>query len=390
MDVFRRRAHGTAAPAGAPVVSRLLPFPKLHDIYVGKVLLGTVLMTWAVLLGLDLVLGGLMTELDDIGQGDYGFAEALLYILYTVPRRAYTLFPTAAVIGTLMGLGQLATTSELTALRALGLSRRRLGLAVAMALTVLTALMVVNGETLAPWGQRSADALKASARSPDMIVARYSGLWAREGNIFLNAGGGEERRDKEGNTWLELKDLYLYEFDAAGRLESIAHAESAEHRTGGWLLHDVTRTWFEQKSVTRTEALEERWESRLDDTALAASVIKPSGLTAAELRSGIDYRKRNGLDAADYEEPYWGRWFYTFNVLALCLAAVPFAFGTLRSGGMGRRLFVGIVFALGFWLVQTQFVRMAGVFKFDFRLAYLIPPVIMLATSAVLFRRRSG
>ena len=68
-------------------MSRLLPFPKLHDIYVGKVLLGTVLMTWAVLLGLDLVLGGLMTELDDIGQGDYGFAEALLYILYTVPRR---------------------------------------------------------------------------------------------------------------------------------------------------------------------------------------------------------------------------------------------------------------------------------------------------------------
>ena len=108
------------------------------------------------------------------------------------------------------------------------------------------------------------------------------------------------------------------------------------------------------------------------------------------LRKAIDYRKRNGLDAADYEEPYWGRWFYTFNVLALCLAAVPFAFGTLRSGGMGRRLFVGIVFALGFWLVQTQFVRMAGVFKFDFRLAYLIPPVIMLATSAVLFRRRSG
>ena len=76
-------------------MSRLLPFPKLHDIYVGKVLLGTVLMTWAVLLGLDLVLGGLMTELDDIGQGDYGFAEAVLYILYTVPRRAYTLFPTA-------------------------------------------------------------------------------------------------------------------------------------------------------------------------------------------------------------------------------------------------------------------------------------------------------
>lgn len=367
----------------------MTPFPKLHDLYVGKVLLGTVLLTWTVLVGLDLVIGGLMPEIGDIGQGDYGFSSALLYVVYTIPRRAYFLFPTAAVIGTLMGLGQLATSSELTALRALGLSRRRLGLAVAMALAVLTALMVLNGETLAPWGQRQADSLKASARSPDLIVARYSGLWAREGNTFLNAGGGEER-SKDGQNWLELQDVHLYEFDDDGRLESIARAATAEHRAGGWLLHNVKRTWFEQKSVTQTEAMEERWESRLDDTALAASVIKPSGLTSAALRSSIQYRQRNGLDASEYEEPYWGRWFYAFNVLALCLAAVPFAFGTLRSGGLGRRLFVGIVFALGFWLLQTQFVRMAGVFKFDFRVAYLLPPVLMLGVSAVLFRRRSG
>src|SRR5690606_26338285 len=151
-------------------------FPRVHDVYVGRVVLGTVLATWAVLLGLDFIIGGLMPEIGDIGQGNYTFGSALVYVLYTLPRRAYFLFPTAAVIGTLMGLGQLAATSELTALRALGLSRRRLGLAVAMALAVLTALMVVNGETLAPWGQRQADALKATARSKDLIVARYSGL----------------------------------------------------------------------------------------------------------------------------------------------------------------------------------------------------------------------
>jgi lipopolysaccharide export system permease protein len=155
-------------------------------------------------------------------------------------------------------------------------------------------------------------------------------------------------------------------------------------------MHNVKRTWFDARAVTQTEAMEERWESRLDDTALAASVARPSGLTSAALRSSIQYRQRNGLDASEYEEPYWGRWFYPFNVLALCLAAIPFAFGTLRSGGLGKRLFIGIVFALAFWILQTQFVRMAGVFKFDFRIAYLVPPVLMLGVSAVLFRRRSG
>ena len=93
-----------------------------------------------------------------------------------------------------------------------------------------------------------------------------------------------------------------------------------------------------------------------DENRAAASVASPRYLPATELSHGIDYRKRNGLDASEYEEHYWGRWFYPLNVLVLCLAAVPFAFGSLRSGGLGKRLFIGIVFALGFWLVQTQFV----------------------------------
>ena len=364
------------------------PFPRIHDLYVGRILFGTVLLSWAVLLGLDTVLA-VVAEIDDVGKGDYTFAKALIDVIFTVPRRAYNLFPTAAVIGTLMGLGQLAASSELTALRALGLSRRRLGFAVATALAVLTLLMVVNGETLSPWGLHRADAMKASAKTRDMIVAQYSGLWAREGNTFLNAQTGQERnRGRE--HWLELRDVRLYEFDDAGRLESIAHAGTVEHRPGGWLLHNVKRTYFDARSVTQTEVIEERWQSKLDDTALAASVTQPNSLPSSDLRSGIEYRRRNGLDASEFEENYWGRWFYPLNVLALCLAAMPFAFGSLRSGGVGKRLFIGIVFALGFWLLQTQFVKLAGVYKFDYRVAYLVPPAVMLAVSAVLFRRRSG
>jgi lipopolysaccharide export system permease protein len=365
-----------------------MTFPKIHDLYIGRILLGAVLLSWAVLLGLDTVMA-VVAEMSDVGKGDYTISTALADVLFSVPRRAYTLFPTAAVIGTLMGLGQLAASSELTALRALGLSRRRLGLTVVLALSVLTALMIVNGETLSPWGTRRADSMKASAKSKDMIVAQSSGLWAREGNTFLNAQTGQERNDAR-TRWLELRNVRLYEFDDAGRLESIARAASAEHHPGGWLLHDVQRTYFDARAVTQTDVMEEHWNSQLDDTALAASITQPSYLPSSELRSGIDYRRRNGLDASEFEEDYWGRWFYPFNVLALCLAAMPFAFGSLRSGGLGKRLFIGIVFALGFWLLQTQFVKLAGVYKFDYRLAYLIPSTVMLAFSAVLFRRRSG
>ncbi|MBF6025942.1 LPS export ABC transporter permease LptG [Lysobacter niastensis] len=365
---------------------RLLP--KIHDLYVGKTVLGTVLLTWTVLLGLDLMLG-FFTEFSDVGEGNYGMLQALTVMALSVPRRAYTLFPHAAVIGSLMALGQLAASSELTALRALGLSRRRLSLSVAAALALLTGLMVINGETLGPAGQRRADMLKASAKSKNMIVAQYSGLWAREGNVILNANGGEERV-KDGDRWLELRDVFLYEFTDNGRLKSTATVALAEHRPGGWLLRNVTRIHFADAAVRQTHVAEERWNSKLDAVALTAGAEKPRYLTAAQLHDATNYRLRNRLDASELQEHYWGRWFYPINALALCLAAIPFAFGTLRSGSLGKRLFIGIVFALGFWLLQTQFVRLAGVFKFDYRVAYALPTLIMLAVSAVLFKRRSG
>lgn len=364
------------------------PFPKIHDLYVGRTVLGTVALTWAVLAGLDVMLG-LVSEFGDIGKGKYGLAEAFAYMALSVPRRAYYLFPYAAVIGSLMALGQLAATSELTALRALGLSRRRLGLAVAGALALLTTLMVINGESIAPWTQQRADALKSGAKSGNTVMAQYSGLWAREGETILNANGGQER-ERDGERFLELHDVTLFEFADDGRLRSMAYAKIAEHRPGGWLLRDVTRTHFEDRSVRQEQIPEERWKSQLDAAALSAGTERPRYLSAMDLRSAIEYRKRNELDASEFEEHYWGRWFYPINVLALCLAAVPFAFGTLRSGGMGKRLFIGIVFALGFWLLQTQFVKLATVYKFDYRVAYLLPTLIMLGVSAALFRRRSG
>lgn len=367
------------------------PFPKIHDLYLGRVVLSTVLLTWGVLVGLDALISGLLVEMNDVGTGRYDFLAAATNVAYSLPRRMYMLFPYSAVIGATIGLGQLSSSSELTVLRALGLSRRRISLSVILTLGVLTALMVVNGDTLGPWAQRRADTLKAAAKSNDVIVAQYSGLWAREGDVFLNAQTGEERSEN-GRQWLQLNDVRLFELGPDGRLASIVHADSAEHEKGQWVLRKVERTRFDARAATRTSSAEERWTSRLDASALAATtrdIWRPRYMTSDQLKAGIEYRERNGLDSSEYQEFYWGMWFYPVNVLVLCLLAIPFAFGSLRSGGLGRRLFTGIIFSLGFWLVQTQFVRLAGVFKFDYRIAYAIPALVMVGLSVWMFQRRT-
>ena len=359
---------------------------RVHDRYVARSALVTVAMAWAVLLGFDLIVA-LVGALDDIGKGSYGFADAVLQTVLTAPRRAYELFPTAAVIGCLLGLGSLASGSELIALRSVGLSRLRITVSVLAALAVLTLAMIVVGETLGPSGERAAQSLAARARGADAVSASWSGLWAREGEVYLNARDVLVR-EAEPVPQVEMVGVRLFELGPDGRLTGIARARRAVHDAGGWTLFDVRRIRIGESSATAVELASETWPSRLDGDTLVASVSRPRYMPSSRLRAGIEYMRRNGVDPGPYEAAYWARWFYPFNVLALCLAAMPFAFGSLRSGGFGKRLFAGIMFGLVFFLLNRLAVNLAGVYGLDMRLANALPPLTMLAISGWLFRRR--
>jgi lipopolysaccharide export system permease protein len=350
--------------------------PTRLDRYVARHVLLATLGVWALLLGFDLI-GSLSEELKDLGKGSYTLGHALLYELFTVPRRLYTLFPFAAVIGSLLGLGGLAARSELTAIRAAGVSRLRIGLGALLPLLTLTVVMLVNIETIGPAGEQHAQIL-ASTKSGDLIMARYSGLWAREGQLFLNARTGGQRQEN-GESWTELQDVRLYQFDPDGRLASLAQARIAEHRGGQWILHDVERAHFLPRQVHVEKKAQENWKTTLDEQSLAATLAHPRYLSSAELRSNITYLRRNQLDAGKFESTYWGRWFYPIDVIVLCLSTLPFAFASLRSGGLGKRLFIGIVIGISYILAEMLFVNLSDVYRFDVRLAYAIPPVLLLS-----------
>ncbi len=358
----------------------MIAMPRRMTLYLARSVLLATLAAWAVLLGFDAILA-FVTELRDVGKESYTLSHAVLYTLLTIPRRMYEEFPTVAVIGSLLGLGGLAARSELTVMRAVGLSKLQMGFAALLPLLVLTALMAVNIETVGPAGEQRAQVL-ANSKSRQLIMARYSGLWAREGNLFLNArGNSAPRTNANGETWIELEDVRLYQFDPQGKLESLAHAKRAEHRKDGWTLFDVERTFFEPRSIRVDKIAREKWQTQLDDSTIAAQLARPRYLSSAELKSNIEYLRRNQLDAVKFESAYWARWFYPFNVVVLCLATLPFAFGSLRSGGFGKRLFLGILIGIGALLVQRMFAGLADVYRFDVRWAYVLPPLLILGIS---------
>ena len=122
---------------------------KIIDSYIGRaVLLGTFL---AFVVLLPLVTFLLLTdELDYVGTGAYSLTDAFVLIALTLPQHAYQIFPIAVLIGALVGLGGLAAGSELTAMRATGVSLGRIVLAVLKAAALAASIAVFLGEVVAP------------------------------------------------------------------------------------------------------------------------------------------------------------------------------------------------------------------------------------------------
>lgn len=361
------------------------PAIKHVDRLVAKAVIGAVAMVWLVLVALD-AFRIFIAEIGDVGEGGYTLAKAASYVLLTVPRRFYEMFGFAALIGGLLGLGGLAGTGELTALRAAGLSKLRICASVAMALALLTVGVCILGETVGPWGERRAQALQLAAQSKDVALARGGALWARDGETVIGARRG---RAREGGSEVDLDGVRVFKFDAQGRLVSLAVAAAAVHSGREWTMHGIRRTEFGVDSAKSEVEASARWASGLDPGLLATSIVDPKYMNVRDLSQNITALERNRQDASTYRREYWERLFYPVTLLVLVFCAMPFAFGALRSGGLSKRLFLGLVLAIGFFLLQRSVVSVGVVYGVHPALANLAPPLILVAAAWAWFRRHA-
>ena len=136
---------------------------RILDRYLAGAVIGGTLLAMAVLLPL-LGFFLLADELDQVGVASYGFLDALVVMGLSLPRYAYQIFPIATLIGALVGLGALASRSELVAMRAAGVSVGRIVWSGLMG-GVLLAILAVVVAALAAWMLKPAPSLPTSGRA---------------------------------------------------------------------------------------------------------------------------------------------------------------------------------------------------------------------------------
>lgn len=349
------------------------------DRYIGMSVLVAILAVLGIILGL----ASLFAFIDEMGDlsDTYSMLDASYFVLLTAPRRLYEMLPMAALIGCLIGLGSLASSSELTIMRAAGVSIGRIVWAVMKPMLVLMLVGLLIGEYIAPVTENKGQAERSLAQGGGEAQSSKRGMWHRQGDEYVHINSVQPNG--------LLLGVTRYRFDAERKIITSSFARRATYSTDHWQLNDVTTTHFRGDHTEVIKAPEERWDVSVTPELLNTVVLAPESLSITGLWDYIHYLADQGLNNARYWLAFWGKVLQPVVTAALVLMAISFIFGPLRSVTLGQRVFTGVLVGFTFKIAQDLLGPSSQVFGFPPLLAVLLPAGIC-ALAGVWLLRRAG
>jgi lipopolysaccharide export system permease protein len=311
----------------------------------------------------------LLTELHDVGSGDYNITQALIYAFFRLPYSIYQFSPMLVLLGGIVALGLLASQQELMVMRASGVSKKQLMKSVAIAAFVLITIATLLGECIAPHANYMAVKRKDSAQNGGQAVATQSGVWIHEGNNFLHVDRMIGKHHLEGVT--------RYEFDGAHHLLASYYAKSLDYRNGEWQLHDLVKTIFKNDQTISEELTTGTWDLTLSPNLLNVGLVDPAELSLPYLSTYSAHLKQNGLQATAFQFEFWKRIFQPLSTLVMMLLAVPFVLSAPRSVAMGWRMLLGVLIGFAFYILNSFLGQFSVVYQISPLIAAIFPTVLV-------------
>ncbi|MCT8553728.1 LPS export ABC transporter permease LptG [Glaesserella parasuis] len=338
--------------------------------YIGRTILASIMLTLFMLVGLGAIIK-FVEEFRSVGRGSYDGLHAVYYTLLTMPRDIETFFPIAALLGSLMGLGGLASRSELVVMQSAGFSRFRIGLAVMKTAIPLMVITMIMGEWGVPQTEQYARNMRSIAQSGGSMLATQGGFWAKDGNDFIYIRQIQDERN--------LNNILIYQFDNQV-LKSIKQAEKATYSEQGWLLQKVDKSEIHESGITQTRETDQTWKTSITPSKLGIASLRPESLSISGLADYVGFLKDTGQDPKRFEITFWRKVFQPISMAVMMLLAISFIFGPLRSSTMGAKILIGILAGFVFYVANIVFGNLSLVVSWlPVPIGALIPSLLCLS-----------
>jgi len=338
------------------------------DQYIRKIVVGNIAIVLTVLISLFAVIN-FSGEFNKIGQGNYTIWLAIQYTLLTLPTQAYEFIPVASLLGVMIGMGALANRSELIIIRASGITLNRITISVLKAAILVIIFGFIIGEFIAPSSKQYGQQLWLKALNKNASLNTHSGLWMRDGDKYVHV----QSVDTSG----KLSGIGIFTFDDNYNLKLATSAESATYDADdGWILINVKKSFINSKEIKVESLAVLQMDNLLPPDVIKIVSIEPAMLSVWRLYQYIKYLKSNGLDSSQYELSFWNKIVIPLSIFAMVMLAMPFIFGLGRTTSTGKRIVVGFLLGIAFF-IGNRLIGQAGI-------ANNIHPIFSAFTPSVL------
>ncbi len=350
---------------------------KILNRYLAKVVVSSIFIVLFIVVGLDAIFS-MIAEYKDL-ENNYQSLQALQFVLLSMPKNFYEFSSASVLIGSLVGLGILANNSELTVMRAAGLSIEQIAWSVIKPSLVVVFASILVGEFVVPYTESYAVNQKAVAQKGNTTSLVKHGYWHREGNDYMHF-----------NAILPGGVLYgvtRYQFTPQRELINSSFSYRANFQGDHWVLQDVTQTDIKDGEARQLAMKSQRWDTELTPEVLNVVIAKPEDLSIRGLYTYSNYLLEQGLNAQKYLLAFWKKIFQPLAMVVMVLVAISCVFGPLRTVTMGYRIFMGIMLGVTFQFTEDLLGPASIVFGFPPVIASLIPIALFFGFALVLIRR---
>ena len=353
---------------------------KILDKYIAKQILFSVFSV----LGILVVVVGLLDLVDEIKKVNEGYSISLafLYVLLNTPQNIYEVFPIATLMGSLIGLSRLSSTSELNAAKSSGLSFSKIILITLKTGILIMILTFLIGEFVAPKGQQIANNIKNLSESTRLSMKNTDGIWIKNENSFIHIAKIYPNK--------VVQEISLYRFNKKQQLIESIYSEEGHYIDKKWIMKNITSTSFENKNIEIKNSKEATFEEFIDLDLFDIMTIKPNQMTFLQLKTYINYLKENSMESKNYELAYWSKFSIPLSCLVMFLLTTPFVHSSIRSASFGQRIFIGILTGVSLFLFNQTINKLSIIINMPPFLGSFLPIFILLVLSLYIIKRFYG
>ncbi len=322
-----------------------------------------------------------VNELEDLGKGGYGVLDAAVYVGLLLPGRVYELLPIVVLIGTLYALTTLARHSEITVMRASGMSTGRMLRTLAGIGSIFVVLTFAVGELVAPSAEQAAQQWRLAATGSAMSSQLESGVWVKDEDDYINVS----TVFPDGT----IRGVRIHDFDEERRLRSVRVARSGrfDEAAGVWKLSGIVETHFEDDAVRLIRRDADDWASQLTPRVFSVLMVSPERMSLGTLVTYISHLRDNRQDTQRFEIALWKKLTYPLAVFVMMALALPFALVHDRMGAVSVKVFLGVMLGIGFHMLNGLFGNLGLINAWPPALAAITPSALfLLAATAMLVR----